>query len=157
MLRDYKVYKAHKLPKFPMQFTDEQWRKILNPKQYAILRRKATESPFTGEYYSNHQRGIYYSAASAQPLFHSDAKFDSGSGWPSFYEPISHDAVVLVEDYSHGMYRVEVVDSQSGSHLGHVFSDGPEPTGLRFCINSRALIFVAEGEKAPEPPSPSDI
>ena len=155
MFHNYEVYKAGKLPEFPIQLSDEQWRTILKPKQYAVLRRKATESPFTGEYYTNKRKGVYYSAASAQPLFHSDAKFDSGSGWPSFYEPISPDAVVLVEDDSHGMYRIEVVDSQSGSHLGHVFSDGPEPTGLRFCINSRALIFVPEGGEAPQPPVPA--
>ncbi|HKK65662.1 MAG TPA: peptide-methionine (R)-S-oxide reductase MsrB, partial [Clostridia bacterium] len=107
---------------------------------------------FSGEYYTNHSKGLYYSAASAQALFSSDAKFDSGSGWPSFYEPISPEAVVLVEDNSHGMSRIEVLDSSSGSHLGHVFTDGPKPTGLRFCINSAALVFVAEGNAPPNPP-----
>jgi peptide-methionine (R)-S-oxide reductase len=152
MLENYTLYTPDTLPEFPLQLTERQWRKVLTPKQYGVLRGKATERAFSGEYYPNHSKGVYYSAASAQALFGSDAKFNSGSGWPSFYEPVSPEAVVLVEDKSHGMSRIEVLDSSSGSHLGHVFTDGPRPTGLRFCINSAALIFVAEGNTPPKPP-----
>ncbi len=152
MLENYTLYTPDTLPEFPLQLTERQWRKVLTPKQYGVLRGRATERAFSGEYYTNHSKGVYYSAASAQALFSSDTKFESGSGWPSFYEPVSPEAVVLVEDTSHGMSRIEVLDSSSGSHLGHVFTDGPKPTGLRFCINSAALIFVAEGNVPPKPP-----
>ncbi|MFA7567469.1 MAG: peptide-methionine (R)-S-oxide reductase MsrB, partial [Alkalispirochaeta sp.] len=97
----------------------------------------------------NKEAGTYYSAATGEPLFSSEAKFDSGTGWPSFFQPLKPDAVRYHVDKSYGMVRVEVVDSLSGSHLGHVFTDGPEPTGLRYCLNSASLVFVPEGEEPP--------
>lgn len=146
-----KIYTADNLPKFPVTLTEEEWKRRLSSRQYRILRKKGTEPPFTGEYYDNHRKGTYYSAASGQPLFSSQTKYDSGSGWPSFYETLDPEAVVLVEDDSHGMRRIEVLDSTTGSHLGHLFHDGPQPTGLRYCINSASLVFVPEGEGPPDP------
>jgi peptide-methionine (R)-S-oxide reductase len=122
--------------------TDDEWRQQLTPTQYAVTRQAATERPFTGEYVHNHADGTYACVACGQPLFSSDTKFESGSGWPSFWEVIEQGNVELIEDYSHGMHRVEVVCSRCGSHLGHLFDDGPEETtGLRYCINSAALSF----------------
>jgi len=135
---------------YPIELSDEEWKEHLTPFQYKVLREKGTERAFTGEYDKVYDIGVYYSAATGQPLFSSEAKFSSGTGWPSFYKAISQDSVVLKEDNSLFMRRVEVLDSSSGSHLGHVFNDGPEPTGLRYCINSASLIFVSEGEKPPK-------
>jgi peptide-methionine (R)-S-oxide reductase len=140
---------------FPVALTDSQWKARLTPMQYRVLRQKDTEYPFTGVYDELFQEGTYYSAATGQPLFSSRAKFDSGSGWPSFYEPITPDAVVLQVDRSHGMVRVEVLDSLSGSHLGHVFDDGPLPTGKRYCMNSAALLFVPKGGNPPKALTPA--
>ncbi|MEP6513226.1 MAG: peptide-methionine (R)-S-oxide reductase MsrB [Parafilimonas sp.] len=133
---------------YAMQLTEAQWKERLTPDQYYILREKGTEMA-KGKYDHFYEKGTYYSAASLQPVFSSETKFDSGTGWPSFYDPISNNAIRLVKDNSGGTVRWEVVDSKSGSHLGHVFDDGPKPTGKRYCVNSAALIFVPEGGKAP--------
>jgi peptide-methionine (R)-S-oxide reductase len=133
-----------------ISLTEEEWDARLTETQYRILREKGTERAFTGKLNKNYKEGTYYSAATGQPLFSSETKFDSGTGWPSFFAPVDSDAVILKEDLSYGMKRVEVLDSSSGSHLGHVFPDGPAPTGLRYCINSEALIFVPKGEEPPD-------
>lgn len=126
--------------------SEEEWRKELSPEQYRILREKGTEPPFTGALYHNDADGTYRCAACDSPLFSSDAKFESGSGWPSFWIPTSSDAVKTHEDTSHGMRRIEITCARCGSHLGHVFPDGPQPTGLRYCVNSASLSFDPKQE-----------
>ncbi|MGC8667614.1 MAG: peptide-methionine (R)-S-oxide reductase MsrB [Chthonomonadales bacterium] len=122
--------------------TDAEWRNLLTAEQYYVLREGGTERPFTGKYWSLNEEGDYTCAGCGQVLFHSDAKFDAGCGWPSFYEVAEAGSIETRDDFSFGMHRIEVVCSRCGGHLGHVFPDGPQPTGLRYCINSASLNFV---------------
>jgi methionine-R-sulfoxide reductase len=121
--------------------TDEEWRKQLTAEQYKIARNKGTEPAFCGAFYDQHKPGVYYCICCGLPLFTSEAKFDSGTGWPSFFQPVARENVVQQADHSYGMNRVEVLCARCDAHLGHVFDDGPRPTGLRFCMNSASLIF----------------
>jgi peptide-methionine (R)-S-oxide reductase len=125
--------------------SEEQWRSELTPQQYAVCRCSATEPPFSGKWYRHKAAGTYVCVACQVPLFASEAKYDSGSGWPAFFQPVVRKAVSLLQDDTHGMRRTEVRCAGCESHLGHVFPDGPKPTGLRYCINSVALDFVPAG------------
>jgi peptide-methionine (R)-S-oxide reductase len=124
--------------------TDDEWREELTPEQYDVLRRKGTEAPFTGKYVHNHDDGMYHCAACQAPLFGSDTKFESGTGWPSFTDPAFAENVKTEDDFAHGMHRIEVMCAKCGGHLGHVFPDGPGESGLRYCINSASLEFEPE-------------
>ena len=129
-----------------VQLTDEQWRERLTPEQYEVLRGKGTERAFTGAYWDKKDRGVYRCAACHTALFTSDTKYDSGSGWPSFWEPLTPDAVKFERDTTYGMVRTEVLCGTCGGHLGHLFDDGPQPTGQRYCMNSVSLDFEASQE-----------
>lgn len=126
---------------FEVSKSDEEWRRVLTPEQYRITREKGTERPFSGQYWSTTTPGLYRCVACGNALFWSDTKFDAGCGWPSFWEAAAEGSVVRQPDHSHGMVRTEVLCGRCGAHLGHVFEDGPPPTGLRFCINSGAILL----------------
>jgi len=130
-----------------MKKSEEEWKKQLDTETYQVLRKKATERPFTGKYLRNKENGMYFCAGCGAPLFSSDTKFDSGTGWPSFWSPIQKENVEEKSDRSLLMKRVEILCKQCGGHLGHVFEDGPQPTGLRYCVNSLSLSFKKSEDK----------
>jgi peptide-methionine (R)-S-oxide reductase len=133
---------SQEAPVARIEKTEAEWKQILDPEQYQVIREKGTERSGSGEYVNNHERGTYKCAACGLELFSSDSKFESGTGWPSFWQPIARNHVTEITDRSHGMTRTEVTCARCGGHLGHVFDDGPKPTGLRYCMNSISLKFT---------------
>jgi methionine-R-sulfoxide reductase len=141
-IRDFDASGVLTLQDVPkVERTDEEWRERLTPDQYLVARGKGTERPFCGTLLDNKKKGLYRCVCCGLPLFSSEAKFDSGTGWPSFFQPVAPENVVTAEDRSYGMRRTEILCARCDCHLGHVFDDGPRPTGLRFCVNSESLTF----------------